>query len=91
MSSSEGVPLWNSVTDPVANALEFALGVTTGSRAVFSRSTIAAIESAVNAEQPSIIPWKRCPSRTAGDHYRHCGVCSCGLEGYCAGQRECYS
>lgn len=26
MSSSEGVPLWNSVTDPVANALEFVFG-----------------------------------------------------------------
>lgn len=26
MKSSEEVPLWNSVTDPVANALEFAFG-----------------------------------------------------------------
>lgn len=26
MSSSEGVPLWNSVTHPVANALEYAFG-----------------------------------------------------------------
>jgi hypothetical protein len=26
MSSSEEVPLWNSVTDPVANVLEFAFG-----------------------------------------------------------------
>ena len=26
MKSSEEVPLWNSVTDPLANALEFAFG-----------------------------------------------------------------
>lgn len=85
MKSSEEVPCETASLIQWQMPWNLPLVVATGSSAVFSRSTIAAIEFVVSVELPSIIRWKRCPSGGAGDYCQRCCICSCILGSCCGG------
>lgn len=87
-SPEEEVPLWNTVTDPVANVLDLAFGCHHRKLSRVLRSRITPTGFAVTAAPGSIIRWRPCQSGIGGGCSLHCGGCRCAPADYSGERRE---